>query len=147
MNKAGLKDVMLNLTVAELDAAREHYQQFLEEARLDRSETFQIDDQSHAESAAELAEAFEHAAHDAEEKLAHLRSVDFGPKEEVEEGALVKLGGRWFVFAASTGRFSYEGEEVMGVSCAAPIYQALEGKGAGDTATVQGRSTKIETVF
>jgi hypothetical protein len=37
--------------------------------------------------------------------------MDFGPKSEVEEGAVVKLGGRFFVIAMSTGKFVCDGQQ------------------------------------
>ena len=39
--------------------------------------------------------------------------MDFGPKSKVEEGAVVKLGGRFFVIAVSTGKFVCDGNEIM----------------------------------
>ncbi|MET4205171.1 hypothetical protein [Bradyrhizobium sp. LA6.12] len=41
--------------------------------------------------------------------------------------AAVKLGGRLFVIAASTGKFVCDGDE-MGLSTEAPIYAELKGK-------------------
>ena len=42
--------------------------------------------------------------------------MDFAPKSKVEEGAAVKLGGRFFVIAVSTGVFVCDGNEAMGIS-------------------------------
>ena len=47
--------------------------------------------------------------------------MDFAPKSKVEEGAAVKLGGRFFVIAVSTA-FVCDGNEIMGISTQAPIY-------------------------
>src|SRR5882724_4280477 len=65
-------------------------------------------------------------------RIEKLSAMDFGPKSKVEEGALVKLGGRFFVIAVSTGKFACDGNEIMGISTQAPIYAELEGKRAGD---------------
>jgi hypothetical protein len=35
----------------------------------------------------------------------------------------------------------------MGISTAAPLYAAIEGKQAGDTCTFKGREIRIEAVF
>eukprot|EP01025_Chloroclados_australasicus_P060541 TRINITY_DN77816_c0_g1_i1.p3 TRINITY_DN77816_c0_g1~~TRINITY_DN77816_c0_g1_i1.p3 ORF type:complete len:165 (-),score=28.15 TRINITY_DN77816_c0_g1_i1:2-472(-) len=88
---------MLALSATELEHAREHYEQFLASARLDRSEPIETDERAQAETASELAEAFEQPVHDYETKIDKQRTIDFGPKEEVTEGAIVNVGGRHFV--------------------------------------------------
>jgi len=61
-----------------------------------------------------------------------------GPKSNVEEGAVVKLGERFFVIAVSTGKFVCDGNEIMGISTQAPIYAELEGKRTGDAISFNG---------
>lgn len=58
----------------------------------------------------------------------------------------MKLGGRLFVVAVSTGRFKCDGNEFMGISTLAPIYAELEGKRAGDTISFNGREFVVEEV-
>jgi hypothetical protein len=70
----------------------------------------------------------------------------FGPKSKVEEGAVVKRGGRFFVIAVSTGKFMCDGNESMGISTQAPIYAELEGKPAGDAISFNRREFVIEEV-
>jgi hypothetical protein len=72
--------------------------------------------------------------------------MDFGPKSKVEEGAAVKLGGRFFVIAVSTGVFVCDGNEAMGISTQAPIYAELEGKRVGDAISFNGTEFVIEEV-
>ena len=43
-------------------------------------------------------------------------------------GAAVRIGDRYLVIGVSTGEFSCQGQKFIGVSQAAPIYEALEGK-------------------
>jgi hypothetical protein len=64
----------------------------------------------------------------------------------LEEGAVVKLGGRFFVIVVSTGKFICDGYEIMGISTQAPIYAELEGKRAGDAISFNGREFVIEEV-
>ena len=59
---------------------------------------------------------------------------------------MVKLGGRIFVIAVSTGKFVCDGKEIMGISTQAPIYAELEGKRAGDTISFNGRQLVIDDV-
>ncbi|WP_247716841.1 GreA/GreB family elongation factor [Gymnodinialimonas ceratoperidinii] len=137
---------MLKLTEADLAQATKKYEQFLSSARLDRTEPIESDEQAQAETAADLAEAFDDQVHNYEEKLTRLRVIDFDPKTEVSEGAVVDLGRRHLVVAVSTGEFEAEGETYIGISTAAPIYKALEGLRAGETCSFNGRTLKVHDV-
>lgn len=147
MNKADLKKMMLSLTEADLAQAHKKYELFLASARLDRTEPIERDEQAQAETAADLAEAFDDNAHDYQEKLDRLSQIDFGPKDEVTVGAVVRMGEKHLVIAVSTAEFKCGGEIYMGISPAAPIYAALEGKRAGEDCAFNGRSFKVDDVF
>lgn len=147
MNKNAVKNTMLNLEEAQLAHAREHYREYLESARLDRTEPVDRDEQAQAETAGDAAKAFDQPVHTHADKIAKLKMIDFGPKTEVEEGAIVKVDGRHFVIAVATARFECEGNCLMGISTQAPIFKAMEGKGAGETCSVNGRSFNIEEVL
>jgi hypothetical protein len=146
MNKQIIKKTMLSLEAHELESARQRYFEYVASARLDRSEPIEDDEQAQAEMASDLSEALDDPLHDHSDKITKLEATDFGPKSKVEEGAIVKLGGRCFVIAVSTGRFSCDGTEVMGISTQAPIYAEIEGKRAGDTIVFNGRKLAIEEV-
>jgi len=146
MNKSHVKETMLALTEADMAQAEQKYQVFLASARLDRSETIESDEQAQAETAADLAEAFDDRAHDYAAKLAVLNRIDFGPKDEVSPGSVVQVGDRFLVIGVSTAAFVCEGQAFIGISTAAPIYAALEGKSAGDTCTFNGRELIVSEV-
>ena len=147
MNKNAIKKTMLALSRLELESAQRHYQEYLSQARLDRSESIEDGQQSQAEFASDLAEAFDMQEHDFEEKIRLLETIDFGPKTEVEPGAVVKVAGRHFVVGVSTARFACEGQDLMGISTQAPIYQAMEGKRAGDKCTFRGKELHVEAIY
>ena len=147
MNKEAIKKTTLALSRTELESAQKHYQEYLSQARLDHSEPVEAGQQSHTESASDLAEAFDMQEHDFEEKIRQIERIDFGPKTEVKPGAIVKVAGRHFVVAVSTTRFQCEGRELMGISTAAPIYQAMEGKRAGDKCTFRGTELHVEKIY
>ncbi|MEL6258079.1 MAG: hypothetical protein AAFQ67_03350 [Pseudomonadota bacterium] len=146
MDKAAIRDAMLALEADALAHAKEHYEEYLAEARLDRTEPIENDEQAQAEIASELAEAFDHPVHAHSDKIAKLKTLDFGPKVEVEEGAVVSVGGRNFVISVSTTKFDCDGETYMGVSPQAPIFAALEGRRAGETTEFRGRKLTIDAV-
>jgi len=146
MHKNIIEQMMLSLEGAALQSAREKYFDYVADARLDRSEPIENDERAQAKIASDLSEALDDSLHDHTDKLDKLRKVDFGPKSAVTEGALVRLSGRYFIIAISTGKFTCDGREVMGISTMAPIFKAIEGARAGDTVEFNGRKLVIEDV-
>jgi hypothetical protein len=146
MDKTIIKETMLSLEGAALQSAREQYFDYVADARLDRSEPIENDEQAQAEIASDFSKALDDTLHDHTDKLDKLRKVDFGPKSTVAEGALIRLSGRYFMIAVSTGKFTCDGREVMGISTMAPIFEAIEGARAGEAVTFNGRTLLIEEV-
>ena len=146
MDKFHVKTTMLALTEADLAQAEQKYQVFLAAARLERNETIDASEQSQAEAAADLAAAFDDKAHDHSAKIAVINGIDFGPKDEVGPGAVVKIGNRYLVVGVSTAAFRCQELDFIGISTAAPIYAALEGKTAGETCTFNGRDLVVSEV-
>ena len=83
-----IKETMLSLEGAALQSAREKYFDYVADARLDRSEPIESDEQAQAEIASVLSEALDDTLHDHTDKLDKLREVNFGPKSAATEGAL-----------------------------------------------------------
>jgi hypothetical protein len=147
MDKQHVKQTMLDLERDHFDASREEYLEFVSSARLDRSEPIENDEQAQAEFARDLSEAFDQPVHVHADKIAKLQRIDFGPKHKVEEGAIVKIMDRCFVIAVATDRFVCDGTELMGVSIQAPLFQALEGKSAGEACMFNGRELVVDLVM
>ncbi len=147
IDKQALHAKMLALTEADLAQAHAKYEQFLAEARLDRTEVIERDEHAQAETAADLAEAFDDLEYQAEQKLAALKALDFSPKDVVEPGAVLRFGDRFLVVSVSTAEFDCDGQRCIGISPAAPIYKALEGRGQGDDCTFRGRTLHIHELY
>jgi hypothetical protein len=145
-DKAFFRNTILSLEAEKLNFSQEAYIDYLKGTARDTGEPTDHDGASHRVSDAELAEGFECPLHTHAEALAKLQRIDFGPKSEVEEGALVRFGGQWFVVAVSTSEFACDGVNYIGISTQAPIYCAIEGKRAGDTFEFRGRRIHIEDV-
>lgn len=96
--------------------------------------------------AVHFAEALDDTLDDYADKLDKLRTIDFGPKTAVTEGAVIKLSGRYFVVAVSTDKFVCHGRELMGISTMAPIFEVIDGAQAGETVQFNGRELKVEAV-
>ncbi len=147
MNKTHVRTTMLSLTEDALKHAKQSYADFLRSAKIDRSEPVETGDAAMAESASDLAEAFDQPIHTNTEKLAKLETIDFGPKNEVEEGAVVRLNGRYFVIAVPTAKFVCEEESFMGISTDAPIYQLMQGLVTGDEFSFGEQQFQIEQLY
>jgi hypothetical protein len=146
MDKQIIRETMLSLEKSALESAREKYLDYVAGARLDRSEPIEDDEQAQAEIASDLSEALDDTVHDHTDKIEKLEKIDFGPKSSVQEGALIKLSGRYFIVAVSTGRFSCEGQEIMGISTMSPIFAELEGMLAGESLDFSGRKLVVEEI-
>ncbi|HEU5068046.1 MAG TPA: hypothetical protein VFT61_07675 [Sphingomicrobium sp.] len=146
MDKNVIRETMLSLEAQAFQSAREEYFDYVADARLDRSEPIENDEQAQAEVASDFSEALDDTIRDHTDKLNKLRAIDFGPKSTVAEGALVRLSGRYFIIAVSTGKFTCNGQDVMGISTMAPIFESIEGARAGDVVTFNGRKLTIEEV-
>jgi len=147
MDKQAVQKTMLSLESDALEHAREKYLDFVANARLDRSEPIENDEQAQAEIASDLSEAFDQPVHSHSDKIETLKAIDFGPKSEVEPGAIVHVWGRYFVISVSTDKFTCDGHELMGISTQAPIYKVMEGKRAGEACTFNGRALMVEEVI
>ncbi|MCE8007270.1 hypothetical protein [Aestuariivita sp.] len=145
--KQKIRDRMMSLEAAELETAKEHYERFLAEARLDDREQHDNSDIAEARENADLAAAFDHPVKDHHAKIDVLESLDFALTDTIEAGAIVGFEGRHFVVAVSTDRFDVDGVTYMGISMQSPIYKAMNGMGAGDTFTFNGRTVEIDEVF
>ena len=145
-NKDQIRDTMLSLETAALRSARDSYRDYLSTARVDQTEPVENDELAQAEVASDFAEALDDKLHDYADKLEKLRTINFGPKSAVAEGAVVKLSGRHFVIAVSTSKFTCQGREFMGISTMAPIFEAIEGARAGETVQFNGQDLIVEEV-
>lgn len=146
MNKQRIREAMLGLEADGLSASTVAYRDYFASARIDRSEPVESDERAQAVFARDLAEALDHPVHDHAENLEKLRTADFAPRSVVEEGAVVRLGGRNLVVAVPTVTFVCDGEEFMGISACAPIFEAMQGKRAGESFCFNGRDMVIEFI-
>lgn len=146
MDKQRVKQTMIDLEQHYFNASREAYLEFVSSAMLNSPEATEASEQSQAAFASDLSRAFDQPIHAHADKIAKLRQIDFGPKDRVEEGAIVTIMGRTFVIAVATDRFDCDGTELIGVSVQAPLVQAVEGKAAGATVLFRGRRLTVERI-
>lgn len=145
--KSALRDRMLSLEAAELRTAKEHYERFGAEAKLDDLEQHDVTDIAEAGENADLAAAFDHPVKDHHAKIDVLENLDFSVTERVQPGAVVGFGGRHVIVAVSTAQFDHDGISYMGISPQSPICQAMNGLTEGDHFVFRGKNVRIDKVF
>ena len=103
-------------------------------------------DRSQAEHAAAVAGKLEETIH---AHLSHreiLESLSLHPMKSVDRGALVTVTGRNLFLAVPTQPFTFQGMEILGISCEAPLAKAMLGLGPGDSIDLEDTELVIEAV-
>lgn len=145
--KIALRERMLKLEEAELTTAKEHYERFIVDARLDDREQHDNSEIAEARENADLAAAFDHPVKDHHAKIDVLENLDVSLTEWVKPGAVVSFGGRHVIIAVSTQQFDHAGTTYMGISPQSPIYKAMDGLTAGDSFQFNGKDVTLDEVF
>lgn len=144
--KKAVHDKMLALEENELATAKEHYERFLKESKLDDREGHDNSELAEARENADLAAAFDHPVHTHQAKIDAIETTDFSVTDTVCPGAVVAFGDRRFVIAVSTTKFELNGETYMGISVQSPIFKAMDGLEAGDSFSHNGRQITLDWV-
>lgn len=145
--KSALRDRMLALEAAELETAKEHYERFIADAKLDVREQYDNAEIAEARENADLAAAFDHPVKDHHAKIDVLENLDFAVTSKVQPGAVVGFGGRHVVVSVSTAQFDHDGVTYMGISPQSPIYKAMAGLEEGDSFAFHGKDVTVDEVF
>jgi hypothetical protein len=145
-DKQLLKQTMLQLEADQLAYTQQAYEEYLSDSAPDLSEVRDHGGFSQKFGAAEVAQAFECPLHTYEEAIAAIEAIDFGPKNEVEAGAVLRVDDRWYVVGVATKAFKCQGNDFIGISTQAPIFTCLEGKQAGDSCEWAGREIRLDSV-
>ena len=146
IDKQALRNKLLSLEAVSAEQARKLYEDFLSTARLNRAEQMDEGDRSQAEHAAAVAGNLEEQIH---AQLSHreiLESLPLHPMNSVDRGAIVTVNGRNLVLAVPTQPFTFQGMEILGISCEAPLAKAMLGLGPGDSIDYEQTQLVIEAV-
>lgn len=145
--KKAIIDRLMSLEAEELATAKAHYEAFLKDSQLDDREGHDKDDIAASREFADLAAAFDAPVQAHHAKIDVIENTDFGLKDTVEPGAVVKFNNRNFVVCVSTTRFDVDGETFMGISPQSPIYLAMAGLQKGEVFPHNGKEFEIEDVL
>lgn len=146
IDKHALREQLLASESMSVDEARRLYDGYLKGARLDRSGPLDDGDRSQSAQSSTLAAQFEEQVHLHETHRRAVEAIDFGAKQEVAPGAVVKVNDRFFVVAVPTPILRVNGVEMLGISTEAPLYQAMKGRRVGDTFEFHGKNILVEEI-
>jgi transcription elongation GreA/GreB family factor len=146
IDKHALRTKLLSLEAVSAELARRLYEDFLSTARLNRADQLDEGDRSQAEHAAAVAGKLEGQLH---AHLSHreiLESLSLHPMKSVDRGAMVTVNGRNLFLAVPTQPFTFQGMEILGISCEAPLAKAMLGLAPGDSIDFEHTELVIEAV-
>ncbi len=146
MNKDSLKKHMISMEKIDVKDNVEKYQNYLDAQDIDEEATIDDEDLSYRNASDEITDGIDHQIHENKDVMVDIAEIDFGPKSNIEPGALVTIGDKNLVVAAATEPFDFEGKEYLGISVDSPIYPRIAGKKAGDTFVFRAKSYKIAEV-
>jgi hypothetical protein len=146
IDKHALRNQLLSLESVSAEQATKLYEDFLMTARLNRVEQMDEGDRSQAEHAAVIAGKLADQIHAHQSHREILESLSPHPMKSVDRGALVMVNGRRLFLAVPTQPIIFQGVEILGISCEAPLAKAMLGLVPGDSIDFEGKELVIETV-
>jgi len=146
----------LDFKKAIIEAFRAHKEEVLndfrqeERTRLDQAANDDMDNRhidSKAEETLNEMDFLTHSMEILEKEIYILKSVHTqSPNAKVEFGSLIQTDKLIALIGVAHERMEVNGQQVVGISMAAPLMRALEGKKEGETAKVGSMTHKIERI-
>ena len=146
IDKQALRSELLKIESMSIGEAKSLYEEFLKGARLDRGGPVDDGDRSQSAQNSNSASRFEGQLHLHETHRKTIEAIDFGGKQQVVPGAVVKVNGRYFVIALPSPVIRLNGADVLGISTDAPLFKAMQGLRAGEAFEFNGKSVTVEEV-
>jgi hypothetical protein len=147
MDKLALKETLIKAHQETLDQLKIEYSSNRGGGNLSLEEVRDADDHSHRKQTEEYLQAIEKQIHQREKEIEKLRSLDFGRKTLVTEGAVALVNGQYFIIGIPACQFDLEGRHYVAMSPDAPFYQALMDKRQKDSFVFDNKTFTVESVF
>lgn len=145
MNKNKLKEVLLNHEIHAIEKET-HFENYIGGQTFSQLDVVDADDQAHSAENAIIEKGIEEQIHRHEANLAEIQNLSFAAADVVGPGAVVKVNDRYMVIVTALSKFKFEDIEMIGMSTEAPIYSLIEGKKAGESFVMNGKTFKIQEV-
>jgi len=147
MNKKAITEKMVSLQETIVDELFEQVTTVHTNVDIDEEETHDPEDYSHQFESQELEQLIKVQLNKAKSDLQFLKTIDFGPKNTVTSGALVKTNKMIFFVGFPTVPFDAGDDHIVGISLSSPIYPIMAKKKAGDNFTFSGIDYNIESIY
>jgi hypothetical protein len=147
MDKLALKETLIKAHQETLDQLKIEYSSNRGGGNLSLEEVRDADDYSHRKQTEEYLQAMEKQIQQREKEIERLRSLDFGSKTLVTEGAVARVNGQYFIIGIPACQFDLEGRHYVAMSPDAPFYQALMDKRQKDSFVFDNKTFTVESVF
>lgn len=147
MDKVTLKATLIKQHEETLQRLRDDYANYQKGGNLNLDDVQDADDNSHKIQTEEYLEALERQIHQRENEIEMLRNLDFSTKTSVTEGAVVLVGGQYFIIGIPACQFDLEGKHFVAMSPDAPFYQELMDKKQNESFVFDGKRFTIDSIF
>ena len=147
MNKDAVRETMISHQQKIINELSEQISTIHTMVDIDEEMTHDPEDYSHQFESNEIEQMIKVQLNKAQSALRHLESIDFGPKNTITVGALVKTNKMKFFIGFPTVPFESEGDRIIGISLGSPIYPMMANKKAGDRFTFSGNEYNIESIY
>ncbi|MEL6343332.1 MAG: hypothetical protein AAFV53_09350 [Myxococcota bacterium] len=146
IDKPTLKQTLLSLEAVAIAQAQAAYEGFVGDARVDRTQTVDLDAVAQNATSRDTAARYEVQVREHEAHLKQIQAIDFSPRTVVAPGAVVKLSGqrRTLIVSVPTALFECQGEPFLGISTDAPLYEAMSDLEVGDEFDFGDKTYTIE---
>jgi len=147
MDKLALKETLIKAHQETLEQLNIEYATNRSGGNLSLDDVHDADDHSHRKQTEEYLQAMEKQIHQREIEIERLRSLDFGHKTFVTEGAVALVSGQYFIIGIPACQFDLEGKHYVAMSPDAPFYQALMNKRQKDSFVFNNKTYTVESIF
>lgn len=146
-NKALIKETLLNQLKTQIDSMYSSIEKKHENVVLDPNDTHDPEDFSQQDESSIMEDLFQQKINDKRREYDLFLSIDFGPKESIMPGAIVKTQRTTFVIGIATLPYDWDGERWMGISTKSPLYQHMHDKKIGDKFEFLNQEFEILTIY
>lgn len=147
MNKAAIKDLLIQAQTAQIAGLTESLETFRSGADLDEDNTIDSEDISRQEEATEMAQRIQLQLDQAQADLERLHLLSTDACEVADLGALVITDTHNFYISTAAKSLQFEEHLIQPISDKSPIYEAMYEKKAGESFTAGEHSYKITAIY
>ncbi len=144
--KQEVRDALLAWAREQLGSTEERADEEQEASELPQDEGTDVDEVWQSDQAADMNTLLEEHVDQREDGLRAIEERDFSVTSTVRPGAIVEIDGQRYVVGVVVDEVSVAGQSYAGLSAETPLYEAIQGKKAGDSFTFRDKEQTISLV-